>query len=292
MAAFPSTPVDGQYHEGFIYDEGEDLWYHAPKESTVYNIDSTYSTTDFPVGTPVALTSAAEAQPADKTAATTAAVVGLAHSTYAGHVVVQTGGLLTGVDPAVISADSVFPSVGQPVFLGDSATLIQDTNLINVEEYRTLVGYVRGDDTLAVVIGEAILISDSPVYWDAMPLGALTYKSVDFHPEGWIYPDGRELSRTTYAKLNELYADQGYPHGDGDGSTTFNIPDYSSSDPALMIKVRYADIKTETEQAEIDKLVYVYSQDTFPADPILGQEVWRTDLDAFFKYNGNAWIEI
>lgn len=41
-------------------------------------------------------------------------------------------------------------------------------------------------------------------------------------PSGWIECDGRALSRTTYAAL--FLAIGGY-HGNGDGSTTFNIPD-------------------------------------------------------------------
>ena len=31
---------------------------------------------------------------------------------------------------------------------------------------------------------------------------------------------------------------------------------------------------------------------TFPLSPNFGDEVWRTDLEAFFKYNGSSWIEI
>jgi microcystin-dependent protein len=41
----------------------------------------------------------------------------------------------------------------------------------------------------------------------------------------WVKQDKRELSRTAYSALNALYAAAGYPWGDGDGSTTFNIPD-------------------------------------------------------------------
>lgn len=42
-------------------------------------------------------------------------------------------------------------------------------------------------------------------------------------PTGWLYCDGSEVSRTTYA---DLYAIIGDSHGEGDGSTTFHIPDY------------------------------------------------------------------
>lgn len=39
----------------------------------------------------------------------------------------------------------------------------------------------------------------------------------------WSVADGRALSRTTYSKL---FAVIGTQYGDGDGSTTFNVPDY------------------------------------------------------------------
>ena len=41
--------------------------------------------------------------------------------------------------------------------------------------------------------------------------------------DGWLSCDGRAVSRTTYSSL---FAAIGITHGQGDGSTTFNIPDY------------------------------------------------------------------
>ena len=43
-------------------------------------------------------------------------------------------------------------------------------------------------------------------------------------PDGWLLADGSAVSRTTYA---ELFAVYGTTYGAGDGSTTFNLPDYS-----------------------------------------------------------------
>jgi len=42
-------------------------------------------------------------------------------------------------------------------------------------------------------------------------------------PEGWMLCDGRQLSRTEYA---ELYSEVGTRYGTGDGSTTFQLPDF------------------------------------------------------------------
>lgn len=42
-------------------------------------------------------------------------------------------------------------------------------------------------------------------------------------PSGWLVCNGQAVSRTVYANL---FAVIGTSHGDGDGSTTFNLPDY------------------------------------------------------------------
>ncbi|GGX79227.1 phage tail protein [Streptomyces anandii] len=42
-------------------------------------------------------------------------------------------------------------------------------------------------------------------------------------PAGWLLCDGTELSRATYADLFQVIGTQ---HGGGDGTSTFNLPDY------------------------------------------------------------------
>lgn len=42
-------------------------------------------------------------------------------------------------------------------------------------------------------------------------------------PEGYLFCQGQAVSRTTYV---ELFAAIGIAHGQGDGSSTFNLPDY------------------------------------------------------------------
>lgn len=43
-------------------------------------------------------------------------------------------------------------------------------------------------------------------------------------PDGWLLCDGSAVSRSTYSDLFEVI---GTTYGDGDGSTTFNVPDLS-----------------------------------------------------------------
>ena len=53
------------------------------------------------------------------------------------------------------------------------------------------------------------------------PVGSVTAFAGSTTPDGWLLCDGSAVSRTDYA---DLYAVIGDTYGDGDGSTTFNLP--------------------------------------------------------------------
>lgn len=55
-----------------------------------------------------------------------------------------------------------------------------------------------------------------------LPPGMLTPYSGDVAPQEWLLCDGSEVSRTTYARL---YAAIGDRYGNGNGTTTFDLPD-------------------------------------------------------------------
>lgn len=57
----------------------------------------------------------------------------------------------------------------------------------------------------------------------AAPVASLTYMAVNVVPTGWLKCNGAEVSRTTYAAL---FAVIGTTYGPGNGTTTFNLPDY------------------------------------------------------------------
>ena len=58
--------------------------------------------------------------------------------------------------------------------------------------------------------------------------GEITILASSGAPDGWLIADGRAVSRTTYAAL---FAAIGTTYGSGDGSTTFNLPDFRSNTP-------------------------------------------------------------
>ena len=56
-----------------------------------------------------------------------------------------------------------------------------------------------------------------------VPAGSVQAFAGTTPPTDWLICDGRAVSRTVYA---DLFAAIGTAHGSGDGSTTFNLPDY------------------------------------------------------------------
>lgn len=55
-----------------------------------------------------------------------------------------------------------------------------------------------------------------------VPSGAVQYFAMDTAPSGWLKADGSAVSRSTYSSL---FSAIGTTFGNGDGSSTFNLPD-------------------------------------------------------------------
>lgn len=93
-----------------------------------------------------------------------------------------------------------------------------------------------------IVVGNPVVLStiDSAVYANGKVgnecLGTVKAMTTVTAPYGWKVCDGQAISRTEYKDLFECYRDQTYDsnpahtllsrYGTGDGSTTFNLPDY------------------------------------------------------------------
>ena len=65
------------------------------------------------------------------------------------------------------------------------------------------------------------LVDNQTVAGDTLPIGSITPYSGISTPSNWLLCDGREVSRETYG---QLFAVIGTSYGNGDGSTTFNLP--------------------------------------------------------------------
>lgn len=61
----------------------------------------------------------------------------------------------------------------------------------------------------------------------AIPVGGvIDYHSATPPTTNWLLANGQAIGRSAYSALNALYSAASYPFGNGDGSTTFNLPNY------------------------------------------------------------------
>ena len=71
-----------------------------------------------------------------------------------------------------------------------------------------------------VVLGPVVF----PAVVDPMPAGAMLEFGGSTAPAGYLMADGAAVSRTTYAALYAALGGASSPWGQGNGSTTFNVP--------------------------------------------------------------------
>ena len=91
------------------------------------------------------------------------------------------------------------------------------------------------EDVLGFNLGQNVQVGQSIIFdgenWTAGYAGEsgdVKMWGASEAPDGWLIADGRAVSRTTYAAL---FAAIGTTYGSGDGSTTFNLPDFRSNTP-------------------------------------------------------------
>lgn len=83
---------------------------------------------------------------------------------------------------------------------------------------------VADDDLLAIVDSSGNVtkkIRKDNLFMGLLPPGVVAPYAKSTAPTGWLLADGSAVSRATYAAL---YAAIGDTYGDGDGSTTFELP--------------------------------------------------------------------
>lgn len=79
--------------------------------------------------------------------------------------------------------------------------------------------------------GIEVMGEGSTSWLEVIPVGSVVMYAGTTAPEGYLICDGSVVSRTTYADLNAFYSVNAYPFGNGDGSTTFTLPNFSSRMP-------------------------------------------------------------
>lgn len=98
--------------------------------------------------------------------------------------------------------------------------LLEDQSELLVSYYDTGFGLPQSGDTLTWFLAGNEQIGYSEV--DLAQPGDLKWSARPLADDGWMFCDGRALSRLDYP---DLFAAIGITYGAGDGQTTFNIPD-------------------------------------------------------------------
>lgn len=94
----------------------------------------------------------------------------------------------------------------------NAANKVDSVILTNATQ--TAAGYMSAEDKTKL---DALIVHNT-----LLPVGTVMWLSGNTVPDGCLVADGAAVSRTTYA---ELFAVIGTTWGEGDGNTTFNLPD-------------------------------------------------------------------
>jgi microcystin-dependent protein len=96
-----------------------------------------------------------------------------------------------------------------------------------VIELATSAETITGTDTARAVhpAGLAAALAAFAAAQATQPTGMVTEYAGAAAPTGWLLCDGSAVSRTTYSALYTALGGASSPWGQGDGSTTFNVPD-------------------------------------------------------------------
>ena len=103
---------------------------------------------------------------------------------------------------------------------------------------------------------ELYMITDAAP--NVAPVGMIAPFGGSTAPGGWLVCDGSAISRTDYA---DLFAVIGTTYGSGNGSTTFNLPDYSN--------VKVSGMPDYTAGVDIHSYTSSSNQFTAPSDGLL-----------------------
>ena len=123
-------------------------------------------------------------------------------------------GYMSGADKTkldgLISTDAT-PTAAGYMSAADKTKL---DGLISTDATQSAAGYMSAADKTKL---DALIVHNT-----LLPVGVVMWLSGNTVPDGCLAADGAAVSRTTYA---ELFTVIGTTWGEGDGSTTFNLPD-------------------------------------------------------------------
>lgn len=128
-------------------------------------------------------------------------------------------------------------AIGDWIPRNASANAEDEAGNIGTSAYRWLIGFIKtvfigesGDNISLYADNSDLVVSVGgnerariPQSVELLPPGMIVAYSGESDPQEWLICDGRLVSRSTYARL---YAAIGDTYGEGNGTTTFAIPDF------------------------------------------------------------------
>lgn len=113
------------------------------------------------------------------------------------------------------------------ISVNDSVPLITviSTSLVTMDLNGTKVGIGKYHEQGALDVGGDVYANGEKLITErqSQPAGSIMQWPASTAPNGWVMCDGQAVSRTEYA---DLFAIIGSNYGPGNGTTTFNVPDF------------------------------------------------------------------
>lgn len=157
-------------------------------------------------------------------------ILAATRSGYALSSLALAGGVLTLTPSSVKSTQTLgaadnSTNVATTAFVQTTLTTLNGSNITSgtINAARLPATYLNAASNLSDLSNPSAAIATLGLTGASNQSGAIGLFAMQTPPPGWIVCDGSALSRTTYAAL---YAAIGTTWGAGDGSTTFNIPDF------------------------------------------------------------------
>jgi uncharacterized protein (DUF2345 family) len=136
------------------------------------------------------------------------------------------------------AGNMLFDAYGSSTFEGGSIIMTSASTIATTSNSDTNITSTTGDINLNGTNGAININGGTSIYLNApdiiapptssftfIPTGTVIMKITSTVPDGYLYCDGAAISRTTYARL---FTDIGTTYGAGNGTTTFNKPDFRS----------------------------------------------------------------
>jgi microcystin-dependent protein len=129
-----------------------------------------------------------------------------------------TGIVNADIDAAAAIVDTKLATIATAGKVANTATTATSANTANAIVARDASGnFSAGTITATAFAGTGATL--------LVPTGAVMPFAMNSAPSGWLAADGSAVSRTTYSALWMALGTTSSPYGQGDGSTTFNLPD-------------------------------------------------------------------